>query len=466
MCPEAYALNALNRFEFTERSFDPDSGLVSLVWHWRGEDATADEPVSIRFEERFQIPGPIELPAQRNDELNAALDLLHWVAGVSYWKARCSGEIEFAGTSPDHWQAEQLSQMYQQGLAELAWRNHLDHPYWPTFPSSKAPTPVDHSKPSSTRPVPWPSNEPSDARALVALGGGKDSLVALERVRARGFEPMTVQVGRSERIRETATAAGTQHRVIRRTIAPTLIALNQTGAINGHIPITAINSAVLVVAAIVWGLNRVVFANERSANTPTLIVEGHEINHQYAKSYAFETMLNQWLEQYISTDLKVFSILRRDSELAVCREFAGYRRYHAVFTSCNRNFHLDGPRTERWCGACPKCLFVYLAMAPFMRPAAMRAIFGTDLLDDLTLLEGFDELLELSGHRPFECVGEAEEARAAVHLLNASEDWQGHRVVRALHQRLRDSNALPDTHQIEQLLTAEGPDQIPTRFIR
>ncbi len=98
----------------------------------------------------------------------------------------------------------------------------------------------------------------------------------------------------------------------------------------------------------------------------------------------------------------------------MARQFARLDRYDAHFSSCNRNFHLLGERpAQRWCGECPKCHFVFLALAPFMPKPRLMAIFGRNLLDEPEQAPGFDALLEYGDHKPFECVGEGRESRAA-----------------------------------------------------
>ena len=91
----------------------------------------------------------------------------------------------------------------------------------------------------------------------------------------------------------------------------------------------------------------------------------------------------------------------------MARQFAKTDRYDAWFSSCNRNFHLLGERpAHRWCGVCPKCHFVFLALAPFVSKPRLVAIFGRNLLDDESQTAGYDALLEYQDHKPFECVGE------------------------------------------------------------
>ncbi len=433
----------IDGLEFSGRDFDPAAGTLRLRWKLLGQgDALA-------LEERFEF-GPVEPGPACVEALEPALDLLHWIAGISYWKTTCRGRLSFIGEKPDAFQSEALERIYRDGLAELAWRNHLERRYWPQF-----------ERTASGRHLCATDCGLAD-RVLVPLGGGKDSLVVLERLRRGSFSIETVQIGSSPLIAQVARRSGLPHRIIQRKMAPELAGLNQAGALNGHVPITAINSAVLAIAALLWNFNAVAFANERSADVPTrLAANGTGINHQYAKSHAFECLFDDWIRRYVATDLRVFSLIRRVGELAVCREFADLKRYHDVFSSCNRNFHLDGPRTSRWCGVCPKCRFVFLGLAPFMPRRSLIAIFGKDLLADPGQYPGYAELLEVDGSaRPFECVGEALESRAALQLLSSMPEWREHALVIRLMRAFRPLPA----DIIHRLLADDGPDRIPERF--
>jgi len=374
--------------------------------------------------ERFWFPPPDQGRTVPRLALDGAMDLLHWVAGVSYWKAGCPQQLSFAGRSPNAEQAEWLNALYREGLAEFAWHNKLPPERFEVFRGTLA-----------TRTAAAPAG--LDRTCLVPMGGGKDSLVAWSRLVRKGLVPVTAQIGSATLIQDVAARVGGPHLAVGRQIDPALAKLNAAGAWNGHVPITAINAAALTVLALLHGFGAVVFANERSADEPTLVDErGREVNHQFAKSLCFERMLDDWVRRWIASDLRVFSLLRRDRELAICREFADLDCFHEVFSSCNRNFHLDGPRTRRWCGRCPKCHFVFLGLAPFMDVAALQRIFGANLLAEPELIAGFRSLLALDGRKPFECVGEAVEARAAIRALAGQPQWRDRVVVQALNAEL------------------------------
>ena len=246
-----------------------------------------------------------------------------------------------------------------------------------------------------------------------------------------------------------------------RQLAPQLFDFNRQGAWNGHIPVTAVNSAILAFAAVVLGVDQVVFSNERSASYGSLIPGTGEVNHQWSKGWAFESAFGDWLQRHVAADLQYYSLLRPLSELAVARQFARSNRYDAHFSSCNRNFHILGERpTSRWCGVCPKCHFVFLALAPFMPKTRLVGIFGRNLLDDPAQVGGFDALLEYQDHKPFECVGEGRESRAAMAALAQRPDWREDALVARFAREIApqlDAGAL----QIEPLLALEGAHRVP-----
>ena len=92
-------------------------------------------------QERFDFGDIGARVAPDHPAVQAALDLLHWIAGVSYWKLACRGEVRFAARRPNRFQAEALTRIYREGLAELAWRNGLKGRYWPEFAADRGGTP-------------------------------------------------------------------------------------------------------------------------------------------------------------------------------------------------------------------------------------------------------------------------------------------------------------------------------------
>jgi len=386
--------------------------------------------------ERIGFPGAPPLPPERVAGFRAALKLLHLIAGVSYYKAGVPAQIVVDDGALDPATAEFLGEVYVHGLAEFAYQNGLnrigldlrDRIRFPAERSALLP-PLQGEGRGGDGVVPSADGRASELglprRSLVPIGGGKDSLVTVEMLKSVP-EPMTaVWIGDSALIAACAERTGLPALTVRRQLAPELFEYNRMGAWNGHIPVTAINSAILLCAAILHGYDAIVFSNERSASTAMLEYDGQPVNHQWSKGADFERRLREYVTSHVAADLDYFSLLRPWSELAVTREFARSTQYDSVFSSCNRNFRIRGERpADRWCGKCPKCHFVFLALAPFVAKPRLLAIFGRNLLDDSALAPGFDALLEYRDHRPFECVGEGRESRAAMHALSQRPEWR------------------------------------------
>jgi hypothetical protein len=311
------------------------------------------------------------------------------------------------------------------------------------------------------------SSEPAatlSRRTLVPIGGGKDSLVSVEMLK-RVHEPATaVWVGDSALIAACAARTGLPTLNISRRLAPELFEYNRLGAWNGHIPVTAINSAILVCAALLYGHDAIAFSNERSASAATLEYDGQQINHQWSKSLDFERGLRAQIASHITPELDYFSLLRPWSELAVTHAFARQAHYDDVFSSCNRNFRIRGERpADRWCGQCPKCHFVFLSLAPFVAKPRLLAIFGRNLLDDRALAPGFDALLEFREHRPFECVGEGRESRAAMQALTQRPEWREDALVARFAEEIAPQLSRDDL-ALEPLLRPAAEHCLPSRL--
>lgn len=426
---------AINAFQFTYRSLQPD-GLVRLGY-------ALDD---IEFEETFRLPAPRFGGAFAVEGL---LDLLHWVAGVSYFKAAIPPHLVCETGAPPPAAERLLSALYSEGLGEFAVVNGLERLPHPQFP----------------RGIDWtPENETTEpASLLVPVGGGKDSALAVEIARRSGLETALFSVGDALPISATANVAALPRHLVKRTIDPRLIELNSRGALNGHVPITAIVSCVALLTAATQGIDAVLMANERSASAGNFVYHGVEVNHQFSKSRRAERLLADAVAE-IGGAPRIFSVLRPASELAIARAFAGLGQYHSAFTSCNRVFGLDPEqRLGSWCCDCDKCRFVFLALAPFMTPERLTEIFGKDMLDDPSQYEGFALLTATGGEKPFECVGEVEECLAAIALLSEQPQWQEHANVKRLAEEvladrsvseadLASHFALSDDHDIPDAL--------------
>ena len=157
--------------------------------------------------------------------------------------------------------------------------------------------------------------------------------------------------------------------------------------------------------------------------------------------------------------VRYFSLLRPLTEVAIARRFARHAAYFPIFRSCNTAFRQSPERrSSNWCCDCPKCRFVFLALAPFVDRQRLFATFGHDMLDDPAQIDGFAELCGLQRHKPFECVGEIEESAAVMAHLAAMADWRDDAVVRALSPRLNGGD-------LAALFVPRGPHLVPERYL-
>jgi hypothetical protein len=141
--------------------------------------------------------------------------------------------------------------------------------------------------------------------------------------------------------------------------------------------------------------------------------------------------------------------------------------YHHTFRSCNRAFPQDpAQRLEQWCGACDKCCFIDLVLAPFMAAASLAAVFGgSEPLDNPANTSRFETLLGLGpDERPFECVGDVDECRSALVLAAQRADRAESPMLQRLRAELVETDPAATTVSAPRALEPRGPHRIPERY--
>ncbi len=400
-------------FYFDAYHFEKTVGEVSFSY--RVSDGST-------FTEKIIFPNaPFELNKEEEKALDQVLFLAHIACGISYYKAFLPDEIQVKSGTLTKAQATFFDTYYLKGLGEFAIKNNLNLQGKINFPSGESKT--------DTIALPF------EQKALVPVGGGKDSCVVMELLKELNISATGVACGGSKSQSACAEKSGFPYITFKRIIDPKLMKLNESGqSHNGHIPITGVLAFLLWTLAILRHEKYVVMACEKSANSGNMKQGNLIINHQWSKSFEFEKMFFN-LTQEITPDFRYFSLLRPISEAHIAKLFAEKcKTYFDVFTSCNKAFKLDlNKRLNRWCGACDKCRFVFLILAPFMDKKTLIRVVGTNPLDDGNQMEGYRELLGLSGHKPFECVGEMDECRWAFNQLKQNPVWQNDYVVKVLN---------------------------------
>ncbi len=410
-------------FRYAGFGIDAERGVLSCRYELDGRE----------FTERVTLPAG---PRWHTEAARAAARLVFLLAGVSYYKTAAPPVVDFGETALTDAEHAFLREFYLQGLGEFAYRHALD--------LSSLRFEARRASPAGTHP---PLGSPlGQRRVLVPFGGGIDSIVTVERVRRRADAALFVvsrPADRFDAIEQPAAVTGLPVVRAEREIDPQLLRSAELGFLNGHIPVTGILSAIAVLAAVLKDRDAVVMSNEWSASVPTLEYQGRPVNHQFSKSEQFEAAFRDVLANCPAPLPSYFSWLRDRTELWVGQEFAALEPYHGSFRSCNKAFYTErARRLDHWCGQCDKCCFIDLILAPFLPAEALRRIFAVtgEPLEDPGLAAKFRSLLG-AGAKPFECVGEVTECRAAVLLAARRDDRVG---AGLLHELAAEVAAWPD----------------------
>jgi hypothetical protein len=393
------------------------------------------------LDDRYHFRPTLEIPARPffdwdgipAEQLEALVFQIGMTELVSYWKIACPKRVVVRPFALTEAQIAFWKKLYYNGLGEFLYLNGIT-----VSEDDLMQIETLGNQPFSM--VDLPLLE----RTLVPIGGGKDSVVTMECLRREmPVIPLIVNPrGATLNCVKTAGYGENDFIVIHRTLDPTMLKLNAEGYLNGHTPFSALLAFISVLVAFGSRSKYIALSNENSANEAT--VPGTNINHQYSKSIEFERDFRNYVAGNLNDKVQYFSFLRPLSELQIAKLFAQCEDYHSVFRSCN-----VGSKTDSWCGHCPKCLFTWIILSPFLSREKLTSIFGKDLLKDNTLRPIFEELNGTAPVKPFECVGTVEEVRACV---EAAENHD-YTAVDAILKRFNTEHFLPKN--FEQILKSK-----------
>lgn len=341
----------------------------------------------------------------RFDELSKEqIDILVFNIGmielISYWKATCSPKIIIKPFKLSEKQINFRKKIYFYGLWEFFFVNNIKTDY-DSF--------VEIIVESNNKAKKQKFSMNDDY--IVPIWWWKDSVVSLELLRAswKNIRPLIVNP-RWATIECAKLAWFEMEEVIeiKREIDPNLLELNKKWFLNWHTPFSAMLAFTTLLASAFTGIKNIALSNENSANEST--VKWKKINHQYSKSLEFENDFREYVNEFISNDFNYFSFLRPLSEIHIAKLFSQLE-YDKVFKSCN-----VGSKQNIWCGKCPKCLFTYIILSPFMDKVRLNNIFNKKLFEDKELKQTFLELVGKAESKPFECVWTIKEINIAISL--------------------------------------------------
>lgn len=384
-----------------------------------------DESVDVSY--KFSIPGLSDFnpgwsfpkPAGMSVAGDLTFEKIAFSLGlaelISYWKCACPPVIRVNCGELSESQILWWKKLWYLGLGEYFYRNQITtdiDSFCSIIPQGKFT--------NSNTPELAPLNG-----CLVTIGGGKDSALTIETLTQAGIDCRCYSINKRRSICATVETAGLPDSALitaQRRFDRTLVDINSRGFLNGHTPFSSIVAFSAEAVAYLNRLQYIVLSNEASANEST--VKGQDVNHQYSKSFEFERDFHDY-EKIMGTGIYYFSFLRPLTEFQIAKMFVSHKKYLSIFRSCNLGSKVS---PDIWCGDCPKCLFVCLILSPFLSFGELQAIFGKDMLNDPAMEDYFTELIGLSEHKPFECVGSIDEVNLAVTLAVMKAEKNGEKL--------------------------------------
>lgn len=388
---------------FTYNSFDYhiDKESILITFDFTLESKKAHTKPTVKFKPTMSLAITSKYSKEVFDTnaLNNLIFHMGMVELISYWKAACSPRLIIKPYNLNEKQILFWKKLYWNGLGEFFYTNQISTTI-DDFMQIEAnnPTPLD------------PCNLNLEEKIIVPIGGGKDSVVSLELLKASELEVFPFIINPRAASLNTVSKAGILEgnlMLAKRTIDPNILDLNAKGYLNGHTPFSAMLAFTSLLQAYLIKTKYIALSNESSANEPS-VADSH-VNHQYSKTYEFESDFRNYYKSYINSEIEYFSFLRPISELQIACLFSKFENHHFSFRSCN-----VGSKKDEWCCNCPKCLFIYTMLAPFVPEEKLNRMIGENLILKPSLAYTLKELRGLTEEKPFECVGTVDEVNLAL----------------------------------------------------
>ncbi len=386
------------RFLYNGYEIINDDDKITLKFDFEIENLRSFSPTTTILKKDFDI---------KNIDTNKAKKIAFFfgmVEAISYYKPTCSPEFVIKCGRLNSNQEEFYTNLFYYGLGEFRYRNNIDikkEDFVKFISLGEEISTLDENE--EKRPY---------SGIIVPIGGGKDSVVTLSLLKKYKDDILCMSIGAKDVVIDCIEAAGYDRSKlieVKRVIDKNLLDLNAEGYLNGHIPFSAVLAFINYYVAYILGKKYIALSNEDSANESN--VAGEKINHQYSKTYEFENNFRNFVKENIENDIEYFSFLRPIKEIQIAKLFSRFKEFHKVFKSCN-----VGSKSTPWvwCCNCPKCLFVYTILSPYLTIDEIVDIFGENLFEKKDLEKTFIELCGFGDIKPFECVGTYEEVQYAV----------------------------------------------------
>ncbi|CAN5759911.1 hypothetical protein BH11PAT2_BH11PAT2_02680 [soil metagenome] len=350
--------------------------------------------------------------------LEPTLQALLLMLGINYWTVYPTSNIRIEGFTLTKEQAQFWDSLYLNGLGEYFFDMKMDFHGLIAFPydaSAVAPPATRFERP---------------ARALLLNGAGKDSILSAELLKKSGTPFDFFAFGPSLAHERIATLVGAKTISVTRRRDSRINPVALWHRVSAAYPSVSTFTFTATLLAELLGYDSIIFSNERSADIGNLTYLGLEVNHQWCKSSEAEKITNDYIQRYITPDIRTSSLLREYSELEIVSRFVQHPKYLYTVTSCNSYFCFSRLeqrflRTPYWCRSCPKCIFLFACFAAYLPKKEVVKIFGANLYSRRRLRPLIRRILGVEGFKPLDCVGEPEEMILAMHYANRNKEYVG-----------------------------------------
>ena len=220
-------------FEFISYEFKPNER--GIFFNYKQEFSEGD---AINFTERITLPKDVDVKHMPAGLLEKLLQGMHLIIGTSYYKFYCATKIKHS-YSLSKKEAEFWNTIYKNGLGEFYYRNNLDPKKSPKFSFDKNAKEQVYSL-------------ERNSKYLVALSGGKDSIVASELLKEQGLDITAIftETGKqSDLVDKVAKEMGVNLLKIQRGLDQQVF---QKHKYDGHIPISAVYAFLGIFYAVLY----------------------------------------------------------------------------------------------------------------------------------------------------------------------------------------------------------------------
>ena len=325
------------------------------------------------------------------------------------------------------WHTAEFERVWKTTLKKLSgqWRYEHSLTQWKPPRFASRPSASSKTNPITIRP------DKDAPNVLAFFGGGKDSTIVLEFLRKAGisFSSLTYShnlYGRSSLQHDTngklleflpsSPILGQHHKLCifdDFLDSPVLESLGKELGIHsfteGEGPCSLFASVPIM---LFHRYTAIVIGNERSANVGNLVWadgSGEEINHQWGKSKESELLLGKYLQEALASNLCYLSLLQPIHDVVIFSIAQSYLDVIVRTHSCNMSLS--------WCKRCPKCCYVWLSFMAYLPCNLINDMFQSENLFDAVENEVFfSQMIGLGIKKPFDCIGEIDEAKLAFEL--------------------------------------------------